>query len=492
MNAPRTSACLIAAIAASALLAAPARADDPLAEYAKAIAATPDDAKAYEAYGRAAIAAGKLDDAVAQLKVGVARLPDFNEGYYLLAYAFRKKQSWADAADYYRRCIGLKHKETDSLYGLGKSLAALGDKKGAKAAFTRFVSDEKRPQAAKFVEEAKAELAKIDPPPPAPVASPGALKAEADSLLNEKKFAEAAAAYRKAIDVDKGNLDLYNSLGNVYFTLKQYNDAAKAFKDATDRDSGYALGWYNLAHALRKADRKGEAVEAYRRYMKLKPEDPDPYYGLGQTLKALGDVPAAIVAFRRYVEMEKRPDEQRWVEKAKQELQAMEAMQKPATPAPTPGKVVDEKAAFDGLAEPFPGGGAAPAHERPRARLRDLHDPFMNPESNPQGALEQDGLIDPFARRAQQALEEPSEPMAPGPARSVRDYGRALTAFRRALAAQAEDVETRYERGVAWALQGKPREAIAAWNTIPLDDARVQAARRGVEHLRTVAGSPER
>jgi hypothetical protein len=66
----------------------------------------------------------------------------------------------------------------------------------------------------------------------------------------------------------------------------------------------------------------------------------------------------------------------------------------------------------------------------------------------------------------------------------VRDYGRALSAYRRALAAQAEDVESRYERGVSWALQGKPREAIAAWNTIQLDDARVSAARRGVEQQR--------
>ena len=69
-------------------------------------------------------------------------------------------------------------------------------------------------------------------------------------------------------------------------------------------------------------------MNAYRPYMQLEPDDPDPYYGLGQTLKALGDVPGAIEAFRKYVAMEKRPEEQRWVDKARAELEALEAMQK--------------------------------------------------------------------------------------------------------------------------------------------------------------------
>ena len=116
------------------------------------------------------------------------------------------------------------------------------------------------------------------------------LRATADQLRKDGKLDEAAAAYQRAIDADRGNVDLYNDLGNVYFALKRYGDAAQAFRDATTRDPNYALGWYNLAHALRKGDKKPEAVDAYRQYMRLKPDDPDPYYGLGQTLKALGDV----------------------------------------------------------------------------------------------------------------------------------------------------------------------------------------------------------
>ncbi len=469
--------------------ASPAHADDELDTAAKAIDASPDDFHVYEAYGIMALNKGKFDDAIGKMKIGVARLPEWKKGYYYLAYAARKKQAWADAADYYRRCIEIKQQENESYFGLGMSLSGIGDKKGAIAAFKKYVTQEKRPNMQRFIDEANLQLAKLEPAanPPAPVADAASLRATADGLRNEKKFDEAAVAYRKAIEADKNNLDLYNDLGNVYFALKRYNDAAAAFKDAVGKDPSYALGWYNLGHALRKGDRKGEAVDAIRHYIKLKPEDPDPYYGLGQTLKLLGDVPGAIAAFHKYVDMEKRPDEQKWVEKARVELGAMEASQKPAVPSGGSGKVTDEKSTLDWAPVENRDEGMDP---RPLRGLRDLHDPFENTSQEPPsgvGPLEHDGLIDPFKHHGEQPSIAPS--LQPGPTSPVgtgrvREYGRAISAYRRALAEHAEEVSVRYERGVQSALAGRSREAVAAWNTIALDDTRVVAARRSIEQLR--------
>ena len=131
----------------------------------------------------------------------------------------------------------------------------MGDKRGAIAAFDKYVALEKAPDKQRFVEAAKAELAKLDPsrapapepvlatppaPSPAPVAAKPAavedaasLRAQADELRKENRLADAAPAYKRAIAADRGNLDLYNDLGNVYFALKQYGDAANAFGDAT-------------------------------------------------------------------------------------------------------------------------------------------------------------------------------------------------------------------------------------------------------------------
>src|SRR6478672_6494632 len=104
----------------------PARADD-LDALARAIDQSPDDARAYDAYATAAIKAKRFDDAIKKLKVAVARIPDYPEGYYKLAFAYRQKKEWADAADYYRRYVTLNPSRTDTWYGLGAALEGLGD-----------------------------------------------------------------------------------------------------------------------------------------------------------------------------------------------------------------------------------------------------------------------------------------------------------------------------------------------------------------------------
>lgn len=476
----------------------PARADD-LGALADAIDKSPDDARAYDAYATAALKQKRWDDAIRKLKVGVARIPDYPEGYYKLAYAYRQKKEWADAADYYRRYLTLNPSRTDTYYGLGAALEGMGDKRGAIAAYDKYVALEKAPDKQRFVESAKAELAKMDPsrappeppvaatpppvaatPPPAPVENAASLRAEADKLRNDNKLPEAAAAYKRAIAADRGNLDLYNDLGNVYFALKQYGDAANAFSDATKRDPNYALGWYNLAHALRKGDHPVAAADAYRQYIRLKPDDPDPYYGLGQTLKTMGDTKGAIIAFKKYIGMEKRPEEQKWVDKAAAELQALEAsLPKPAPPAParSSGKIEEKSSGGDDsarqkldqelrrdavlpptdddmrLIDPFASG-----------RLRDLKDPFRGGH---------DDIVNPFES-------------APSPsAERLRQYGVALAAYRRALARHAEDVSLRFERGVASALAANSSSALKQWNTVPLEDPEVTAARQSVERIRT-------
>jgi len=470
----------------TAVTSSAARADE-LDTLAQAIEKSPDDARTYDAYANAALKEKRWDDAIHQLKIAVARIPEYPEGYYKLAYAYRQKHEWADAADYYRRYIVLNPSRTDTYYGLGAALEGMGDKRGAIAAFDKYVALEKAPEKQRFVKEAQKELAKMDPsralPPvdfsaPATPAPPSenatSLRAQAEELRKANKLVEAAAVYKRAIAADRGNLDLYNDLGNVYFALKQYGDAASAFADATHRDPSYALGWYNLAHALRKGDRPLEAADAYHQYIKLKPDDPDPYYGLGQTLKMTGDANGAIAAFKKYIAMEKRPEEQKWVEKARTELQALEQMQ--YKPQPT-GKI-EEKSTGSGLDD-------AARRELDRELKRDAVLPPSDDDMR---------LIDPFAGGKLRDLKDPFRrddivnPFESAPSASaerLRQYGVALAAYRRALARQAEEVSLRFERGVASALAANSSSALRQWNTVPLEDPEVTAARQSVERIRT-------
>jgi tetratricopeptide (TPR) repeat protein len=482
-------------------VAAPAFADE-LDSLGQAIDQRPDDPKAYDAYAQAAFKAKRWDDAIRKLKIGVARIPEYPEGYYRLAYAYRQKKEWADAADYYRRYISINPAKTDPYFGLGISLEGLGDKKGASAAFSKYVSMEKSPAKQWFIDYAKTELGKLsgdgvlgaggapptpvtpaqpaDPyratPPPAGPARADAkeLRSKADELRKEGKLDEAVQAYKHAIEADRGNLDLYNDLGNVYFSLKRFNEASASFQDATARDPNFALGWYNLAHALRKGNRNSEAAAAYRQYMRLRPDDPDPYYGLGQTLKATGDLPGAIDAFRKYIAMEKRPEEQKWVDKARIELEALEMMKKGPTGMREPSAL---HAANDALDRELQRDAVLPMTGD------DLIDPFKASKRgfglrNP--FPDEDGLIDPYSLGPGEVNRAPLTVET----KKLREYGAALAAYRRALSAEAEDVSLRYERGAALALMNDAPAAVRAWNTVSLESTRVDAAKKSVERAR--------
>jgi tetratricopeptide (TPR) repeat protein len=209
--------------------------------------------------------------------------------------------------------------------------------------------------------------------------------------------------------------------------------------------------------------------------MRLKSDDPDPYYGLGQTLKSLGDTAGAIEAFRKYVGMEKRPDEQRWVDKARAELEALEAMQRSSSPRAS-GKI-EEKDSGDDVARR--------ASEKLRREL----------ERDQLAPLTDDDIVDPFQRdtwgpRQLRDLKDPfghDTPIPPGISldrRRLLEYEAAVQEFRRALSRHAEDVTARYQRGARLAMLADARGATRAWDSVMLVDARVDAARKSVERVR--------
>ena len=91
----------------------------------------------------------------------------------------------------------------------------------------------------------------------------------------------------------------------------------------------------------------------------------------------------------------------------------------------------------------------------------------------------------PFIASASEDIVNPFESAPSASAERLRQYGVALAAYRRALSRHAEDVSLRFERGVASALAANSSSALKQWNTVPLEDPEVAAARQSVERIRT-------
>jgi tetratricopeptide (TPR) repeat protein len=464
---------------------------DALEGWARAIAEHPEDARGYEGFAMAAMAERRWDEAIAQLRAGVGRVAGFARGYYLLAVAYKSRGEWAEAASYFRICVTLGQQVNDARYGLGRALAELGDRAGAIEALRRYVADERDPAKARFVEAARVELSRLEAvarePAAAPVADEADIEAanqaanEADRLQAAGRFEEAVAAYRRAIAVAPDDARLRNELGASLFQLRRFSEAADAFQAAVDRDRGYAVAWFNLGNALRNAGRAAFAVSAGERFVELAPADPDGWFALAESHDASGDPKGALAAYQSYLALEKRPDRERLVARARNAVAALEARTAAADPYQSDAVMpfVEER----------------PAGDARQRRFRDLRDPF--------GALDGPGggddLMNPFsagARRPRAMLDpfgEASATEARGrregddaSALSVRNraHAAALSAYRRALAAHIERVTVRYEKGVALSLAGRAREAAAAFDAVPLDDAALADARQKLERLR--------
>ncbi len=470
-----------------------------LAAYEQAITADPTYLPTYDAAAPLWFEARQFDVAIARLGAALAGDPRYAMGWYNLAFAHRKKGEHAPAIAAYQKFIELRPAEPDPYFGMGLTYKAMGEREKARAAFTKYVELEKRADKQRFVDKANAELVELGGPvgggagkaapaaapaapaepagkPAAPVARPAdasspraraeAARREGDKGRDAGDAKAAEKGYRAAIAADPTWAAPHNELGTLLFEQGRAGDAVAAFERAVALDARLELAWYNLAHARRKLGRHQDAVVAYRKYIELAPGNPDPFYGLGQSLLALGDKPAARAAFARYVELEKRPSEQKWIDKAKQEVAKLDAGQAPGAPAP-PAPAAPAPAPV--AVAPAPVAPAAPAGPRTP------------------------GVMTPMPAPSPAQLAEARRWIDKGDAAfAAHEYEQSVTHYRGAVAVDPTNVVARYRLGVTLAAQGDLAAALVAWEGVLLVDASHEQARRNIELARTKLARSDR
>ncbi|HEY8211903.1 MAG TPA: tetratricopeptide repeat protein [Myxococcaceae bacterium] len=207
----------------------------------------------------------------------------------------------------------------------------------------------------------------------APAPSPDAQAAfdRGERALAEGRLDQAIAAYKEALSKTPGYAAALNGLGLAFFKQDRKPEAIQQFRAATEANPSFALAWSNLGFASRKMGDGAAAVAAYEKYVALAPDDPDGLYGLAESYRMAGDSAKAIPAYEQYVAKERRPSEQKWVQKARDQIAALKAPASgtatAAAPVPPPSPASDRPAASPVLVpQPVPsglpaGGTAAPA-----------------------------------------------------------------------------------------------------------------------------------
>lgn len=119
------------------------------------------------------------------------------------------------------------------------------------------------------------------------------------ALQRARRLAEAAAFYRRALDLDPGNADAHVLLGGLHGMEGRIDEAALAFERAIALDPANARAHNNLGIAYRQRGQGSRAAEAFRRALALDPALAEAEINLGTVLGDLGDADGAVAAYGR-------------------------------------------------------------------------------------------------------------------------------------------------------------------------------------------------
>jgi len=259
-------------------------------------------------------------------------------------------------------------------------------------------------------------------------------KDQADALKKQGDLGGAESAYKRAIGLFPAYSLAHNDYGSLLFEQGRVPDAIAQFEEATKADPGYAIAWFNLGFASRKTGNFAAAVNAYRKYTALKPDDTDGWYGLGEACRNAGQKDCAVEGYKTYLDKERRPSEQKWMDKAKAYLAELQ----PAQPAATPGGAV--------IGGTNPGAATAPV-------------PVPTTPAPP-------------VATAPSPVPAASSPVAEAKVQqgdslfAAKQYREALFAYQDAVNADPANVEALFDLGKTYAVMGYYTQAIDRWQRV--------------------------
>jgi len=269
--------------------------------------------------------------------------------------------------------------------------------------------------------------------PPSPAAKAAFEKGEA--ALAAGNLDQAASAYQDAIKAAPTYAAALNGYGSVLFKKKQAPEAIAQFQAATQADPNFKLAWFNLGYAQRKSSDFAGAAASYEKYTALDANDPDGFYGLAESYKGAGQNNQAIAAYEKYLAKEKRPTEQKWIDKAKESIAALKA----AAPAPAPVAVAP-------VATPAP--APTPVAVAPA--------PVATPAPAPVGQPTPNNIGTPAANRVKDGDALWAE----------KKYREANFAYIDAVNGNPNDIEANFKLGNSYAVLGYYQQAIERWQRV--------------------------
>ena len=237
--------------------------------------------------------------------------PNRADVIHLLGLIARGMGRHETAVEYFRRAIGLKGNVAAFHNNLGNALNDLGKREEAVVCYHRAL--ELMPEVAEThynlgnVLRTGAEIsvafrsakergfrgAKGDNP----------TDIDSPVLKDQEKLQEAAACYRRAIEIKPDYAGAHYNLGNVFRDQGKLDQAVAAYRRAIELKPDYAQAHNNLGAAFTDQGKLDDAVACYRRVLELTPGAATAHYNLGAALRDQGKFDEAVACYRRALKL---------------------------------------------------------------------------------------------------------------------------------------------------------------------------------------------
>jgi tetratricopeptide (TPR) repeat protein len=149
----------------------------------------------------------------------------------------------------------------------------------------------------------------------------------ADSYSKMGKDAEAVETFKQAIAIKPNEAALYTNMGVVLSKMGKSVESQEAFKKATELNpTSSAQNFYNIGATLVNSGKTQEATDAFKQAIAADANFSEAYYQLGMCLSGKPETMAeAIKALETYIKIGRKPDQ---VQVAKDIISALQASMK--------------------------------------------------------------------------------------------------------------------------------------------------------------------
>ena len=126
-------------------------------------------------------------------------------------------------------------------------------------------------------------------------------------LRKRRRFDEAAARYRRAIEIAPDYAEAHNNLGVVLDDPGQSAEAAEHFRKALEINPEYVYAHNNLGVLLLRQGKCSDAIEHFQAAIALAPKFAQPHANMGRALSLQGRNAEAAAQWRTFLRL--KPDQ---------------------------------------------------------------------------------------------------------------------------------------------------------------------------------------